>query len=287
MQRATLLEQTSVSDVLYAELHCLTNFTFLEGASHADELATQAAELGYYALAVTDRNSLAGVVRAHSAAKAANLKLLVGAEIAPVDGPRAVALATDRAAYGRLARLITVGRRQAEKGACHLTFDDVARHSAGLIAGVIPEQHEPLFPDTNLCAYREAFGERCYVLAELHYGVDDGRRLARLQAISRRTNVPLVAAGDVHYHVPERMALQHVVTAIRNGTPVAELEELCLPNAERHLRRLNEIRTIFAAHPELIERTVEIAQQCTFSLDELRYEYPQELAPPAKRRLAI
>ena len=120
----------------YAELHAKSNFSFLEGASHPEELVERAAELGYAALAVTDRNSLAGVVRAHVAAKEHGLKLIIGAEITPEDAPRVVLWPTDRAAYGRLARLITRGRRRAEKGACRLTLDDIAAHSDGLIAGV-------------------------------------------------------------------------------------------------------------------------------------------------------
>src|SRR3990172_4444206 len=122
----------------YAELHCKTNFSFLEAASHSNELVRQAAELGYCALAVTDRNSLASVVRAHIAAKEVGLPLLIGAEITPIDAPAVVLLAADRAAYGRLARLITCGRRRSPKGECHLTFEDVAAHSAGLLAGVVP-----------------------------------------------------------------------------------------------------------------------------------------------------
>ena len=266
----------------YAELHCLTNFTFLEGASHADELVIRAAELGYEALAVTDRNSLAGVVRAHTAAKNSRLKLLIGAEITPVDAAPIVLLATDREAYGRLARLITVGRRQADKGECRLSFDELAAHSAGLIGAVIARRDEPLCRFSDLQAYRELFDQRAYLMAELHYGLDDARRLARLQTLAQKSDMPLVAAGDVHYHVPERMPLQHVLTAIRTGTTVAELGDHCLPNAERHLRSLERIETIFGSAPKLLERTIEISDSCTFSLDELRYEYPEELAPPGE-----
>ncbi|MCA9238511.1 MAG: PHP domain-containing protein, partial [Planctomycetales bacterium] len=130
----------SVDGPPYAELHCYTNFSFLEGASHADELVLTAAELGYSALAVTDRNTLAGVVRAHTAARETGLKLIVGAEITPRDAPPVVLWAADRTGYGRLARLITVGRRRAAKGQCELTFADVAEHAAGLIAGVLPRR---------------------------------------------------------------------------------------------------------------------------------------------------
>jgi error-prone DNA polymerase len=262
----------------YAELHCRTNFSFLEGASHAEELAVRAAELGYAALAVTDRNSLAGVVRAHIAAKQHGLKLLIGAEITPVDAPAVVLWATDRRSYGRLSRLITCGRRRAEKGACEIQFDDLAEHSEGLLAGVVghalENRAEPLH------RYRELFGDRVYLLAELLRGTDDRRHLDELRALSKQTRVPLVAAGDVRYHVPGRMVLADVLTAIRHGTTVAEAGERLAPNAQRHLRPLDEIARLYADAPDALARTIEIADHCTFSLDELRYEYPEELAPP-------
>ena len=325
---------------MYAELHAKTNFSFLEGASHPAELVDRAAELGYAALAITDRNSLAGVVRAHGAAKEHGLKLLIGAEITPCDAPPVVLLATNRAAYGRLARLITCGRRRAEKGACQLTFDDLAEHAAGLIAGVVgrglsqflrrqqpcPDQETgspqkwdcplrcprqsgrakgagPCFrptlcppnasigrkmdqsPESWLRAYCEVFGDRCYLLAELHHGPDDQGELQRLAALSRRSRVPLAAAGDVHYHLPERQTLCDVLTAIRLGCTVATAGEHLFPNAERYLRPPEETAAWFAAAPGAVERTLEIAGRCTFSLDELRYEYPEELAPAGETPL--
>jgi len=286
----------------YAEFHCKTNFSFLQGASHPDELVERAAELGYEALAVTDVNSVAGVVRAHAAAKETGLKLIVGAEITPDDAPPVVLWATDRAAYGRLARLITQGRRRAEKGECALTWNDIAEHAKGLMAGVLPgeeqridgyrgvppnESCESWFPSSGLgtsCEafhkYRELFSSRAYLIAELHRGPDDEHRLDRLLWLSQETHLPLVAAGDVYYHTPARQPLQHVLTAIRHGVTVAQAGHLLFPNAQRHLKPLQEIHEIFARVPEAIERTVEIADRCTFSLDELRYEYPLELAPP-------
>ncbi|MFP6611710.1 MAG: error-prone DNA polymerase [Pirellulales bacterium] len=306
----------------YAELHCKTNFSFLEGASHPDELVAQAAELGYSALAITDRNSLAGVVRAHAAAKDSGFKLLIGAEITPIDAPAAVLLATDRAAYGRLCRLITLGRRRAAKGECKLTIDDVANHSDGLIATIVPsalpampppsdgearvpsgsDRRRPsggfAFPNLDcetssaIADYCHIFSDRCYLAAELHHGADDRRRLDDLIRLSKRAQVPLVAAGDVHYHVPQRMALQHMLTAIRRGTTVAELGKLRMPNAQRHLRQLEEVRAIFHQVPDAVQRTVEIADRCAFSLNQLRYEYPVELSPKGEtpmrhlRRLA-
>jgi error-prone DNA polymerase len=270
----------------YAELHAKTNFSFLEGASHPDELVARAAELGYAALAVTDRNSLAGVVRAHQAAKEAGLKLLVGAEITPADAPPVVLWATDRAAYARLARLITRGRRRAEKGQCRLTFDDVAQHAAGLLAGVKTEFgiRNSEFGNKNqrIPPYLEAFGDRCYLLAELHCGPDDQRDLDRLRELSRRSRLPLVAAGDVHYHVPQRQALCDVLTAIRCGCTVATAGARLFANAQRHLQSPAAVAARFARAPEAVRRTLEIAARCTFSLDELRYEYPEELVPPGR-----
>src|ERR1700678_2251284 len=157
----------------YAELHCKTNFCFLEGASHPDELVQRAAELRLQALAITDLNSVAGVVRAHVAAKEVGLKLLIGAEITPDDAPPVVLLATDRAAYGRLSQLITRGRRQAEKGTCPLTFADVAKFAAGLLACIrLPEASDEETTADALPRYREAFGERCHLLAEIFCGDD-------------------------------------------------------------------------------------------------------------------
>ncbi|PQO28951.1 error-prone DNA polymerase [Blastopirellula marina] len=264
----------------YAELHCLTNFSFLEAASHPEELVTQAKELGYSALAITDRNMLAGVVRAHTAAKDHGLKILIGAEIRPVDGPPVVLWATNREGYANLCRMITLGRRQAPKGECRLTVEEVARHTAGLLGGIVPAvQSEPMeFEDLH--RYREIYGESAYLLAELHHGPHDHERLAWLRDCSRKTSLPLVAAGNVLFHMSARKPLHDVLTAIRLRSTVARVGEHLLPNAERHLRSLERLQAIFSNVPEAIHRTQEIADQCTFSLNELRYEYPEELAPP-------
>ncbi|MGA2253285.1 MAG: error-prone DNA polymerase [Thermoguttaceae bacterium] len=271
----------------YAELHAKSNFSFLEGASHPEELVERAAELHYAALAVTDRNSLAGVVRAHVAAKERGLKLILGAEITPEDASCVILWPTDRAAYGRLARLITRGRRRAEKGACRLTLDDIAAHSAGLLAGVRGGESCQLSSDPvandgvklDLATYREIFSGRCYLLAELHHRGNDQERLDRLAALSHHADVPLVAAGDVHFHVPQRQPLGDVLTAVRHGCTVATAGDLLFPNAQRYLRSPEEMAVLFARYPEALQRTLEIARQMTFSLDELRYEYPEELAP--------
>ena len=303
----------------YAELHAKTNFSFLEGASHPDELVAQAVALGYRSLAITDRQSLAGVVRAHVAAKEVGLKLLIGAEIWPTDACGAVVLATDRASYGRLARLLTVGRRRAEKGECRLTFDDLAAHAEGLIACVLAEEdglprpsivafrsakERPfaerkatkeadvlgiparrdfgiaLYEGTKtLTAYHDLFGDRCYALAELHYGPDDRKKLSQRIEYARRLGVPAIAANDVRYHAPHRRALEDVLTAVRTGTTVAQAGELLFANAERYLKSRDELAEMFAGAPECLRRTIEVADRCSFSLDELRYEYPEELCP--------
>ncbi len=311
----------------YAELHCRTNFTFLEAASHPDEMVQQAAELGDAALAITDRNSLAGVVRAHAAAKEVGLKLLIGAEITPADAPPAVLLATDRAAYGRLASLITRGRRRAAKGECRLTFDDVAAHAEGLLCGVLLNEadgsgatkagHERRkTPGVSIdssagkknsrgtcrqrleesetpgvsgggvsgqtCGvhrYGELFGDRCYGFLSLHFGPDDARLLGKAMRTTRKAGVPLVASHGVRYHVPRRRFLSDVLTAIRQRCTVAELGRSLPPNSECFLRSPAEMAALFGEHPEAIARTLEVAGRCTFSLDELRFEYPHELCP--------
>lgn len=263
----------------YAELHCRTNYSFLEGASHADELVERAAALGYAALAITDRNSLAGVVRAHVAAKPLKFKLLIGAEITPLDSSPLLLWAQHRAGYGRLSRLITVGRRQAPKGECCLHFEEVAGHAEGLLAGVVVHPHAPDQSRVELGRWREVFGDRCYALAELHHGPQDAWRLSAIQEIAREARVPLVAANDVHYHAPQRRYLHDVVTAIRHGCPVSELGARRFSNGSRHLAAIDELAERFAPALDLLERTREVADRCQFSLDELRYDYPEELCP--------
>jgi error-prone DNA polymerase len=259
----------------YAELYCKTNFSFLEGASHPDELVYTAAKLGYRALAITDRHSLAGVVRAHSAAKDVSLKLLIGSEVSPLDAPGAVLLATDRKAYGRLSQLLAHGKLKSPKGECRLTFGDVATYAEGLIACVLGAVTVP-----ELCAYREVFADRCYLLAHQLYETDDLRELTERQQIAKKSFVPMLASNRVHFHIPERRPLADVLTAIRAGCTVADAGDLLLPNAERHLKSPEKMRELFAAFPDALRRTVEIAGRCHFSLDELRYDYPEELTPP-------
>ena len=270
----------------YVELHCKTNFSFLQGASHADELVDRAVECGYRGMAVTDRNSLSGVVRAHAAAKEQGLPLIVGAEIEIQDGPPLVLWAPSRAAYGRLSRLLTVGRRRAEKGECELYWSDVVEHAEGLLAGLSPwrnwQDGQAVREPCRLASLRaaaELFGNRGYLLAPLHWGPDDQTRCELYKSLSSQLRLPLIADGDVCYHVPARMVLHDIMAAIRKGQVLTMVPDQLLPNAQRHLRAIEQLRDVYAELPGAIERTVEVAERCHFSLDELRYEYPEELAP--------
>ncbi len=258
----------------YAELHCLSNFTFLRGASHPEELVARAHELGYAALAITDECSLAGVVRAHGAAKAVGLRLIVGSEIRLEDGLRLVLLATNRDGYGNLSQLITQGRRAAEKGCYVLRRSDLENGLAGCLALLLPDA-ETQPQDVAWLAGR--FPGACWVAYERLLGPDDERRLQQAQHLCAAGHVPLVAAGDVHMHVRARRALQDTLTAIRLGVPVKEAGFALFPNGERHLRTRNRLAKLYP--PELLAETLRIAERCGFSLDSLRYEYPRELVP--------
>ena len=264
----------------YAELHCLTNFSFLRGASHPEELVARASALGYAALAVTDECSVAGAVRAHLAAKEHGLKLLVGTEIHLVDGPKLVLLATSRAGYGNLSELITRGRRSAGKGRYRLTRDDLDQGVAECFALLVPALHSRDAGQAHAEWLAERFPGRAWIAAELHCGSDDRARLASLRALAGAASLPLVATGDVHMHVRSRRRLQDVLTAVRLGRPVRECGHALFPNAERSLRL--RMRLAQAYPPELLAETLRVAERCDFSLDELRYEYPEELVPAAE-----
>ena len=273
----------------YAELHCLSNFSFLRGASHAEELVSRAADLGYAALAVTDECSLAGIVRAHVAAKKHGLKLIVGSEIRLEDGLKLVLLAPDRKAYGALSSLITVGRRRAKKGGYSLCRRDVdAAASSGLLALWVPGE-SPQEADARWL--HERFPGRGWITAELHYGSNDFEKLRRLKEISKHSGMPLVAAGNVHMHLRSRRRLQDALTAIRLGRPVSECGYALHPNGERHLRMRAALERAYDT--DLLRETLEVADRCRFSLDELKYEYPEEIVPPGEtpasylRKLAL
>ncbi|GLR12965.1 error-prone DNA polymerase [Chitinimonas prasina] len=258
----------------YAELHCLSCFSFQRGASHADELVERAAKLGYQALAITDECSLAGIVRAHLAAQKHGLQLIVGSELTLDDGLRLVLLAPDREAYGDLSQLITLGRRNANKGSYQLDRAAVARHAGRLLALWLP----PALPDTADGLWLgQHFPDRAWLAVELFQEADDGNRLSALLQLGQQCGLPCVASGDVHMHVRSRRALQDVMTAIRLGRPVAECGLALFPNGERHLRSPWALAHIYPR--ALLAETVRIAQRCGQFLADLGYEYPAELVP--------
>ena len=307
----------------YAELQVTTNFSFLRGASHAEELVAQAKGLGLAAIAVVDRNTLAGVVRAHVAAKDIGLKLIVGARLDLKDAPSLLCLPPDRASYGRLSRLISLGQGRAEKGECNLSLADVAAHAEGQIFIVLPPEdwswHEvDIAAEANcngssstdhvvsLAAYRgsalagkhvkggfEAALERIshalipcnariYLAVSHTYRGDDRARISALAGIAQRCGTPLVATGDVLYHAPHRRPLQDVMTCVREGCTIDTAGYRLMPNAERHLKSPRQMARLFRGFEDALARTLEIAQACRFSLDELVYEYPDEPVPPGK-----
>jgi error-prone DNA polymerase len=301
----------------YAELHCTSNFSFLQGASHPEELVGRAAALGYEALAITDRATLTGIVRAHGAAKQAGIKLVVGACLEPVDAAPLVVWAADMAGYSNLCRLLTHGyaRAAAESagqraesrlaadddepvghgaGACHLTCDDIARHAHGLLAGVplaafARGDHGGSFDDDrlrdtteHLAHWRWIFDDRVWALAEVALEGDDAERLEWFGRVARLAGVPIVAAGDVRYHERSRLPLFDVLAATRHGGTVEGIRGRLLANGERHLHERWLFAERFAALPGAVERSAEIAARCTFSLDELTYEYPAATVPPGR-----
>jgi error-prone DNA polymerase len=258
----------------YAELHCISNFTFLRGASHPEELVARAHALGYAALAITDECSLAGAVRAHVAARDCGLPLVVGSELTLTDGLRLVCLATSREGYAALCRLLTRGRRAAAKGRYALGRDDLEDALPGCLLLWLPGRE----PDAGEGAWlRERFDGRAWLAVELACDGADRERLATLTSLAGHLGLPAVAAGDVHMHVRRRRALQDTLTATRLGVPLAAAGHALAPNGERHLRRLEELERLYPRG--LLEATVEVAARCRFSLDELRYEYPEEIVP--------
>ncbi|HYG87062.1 MAG TPA: error-prone DNA polymerase [Azospirillum sp.] len=264
--------------IRYAELQVTTNFTFLEGASHPDELVLTAASLGHAAIAVTDRNTLAGVVRAHVAAEEKGLRLVVGCRLDLTDAGSLLAFPTDRAAYGRLSRLLTVGKRRAPKGACFLGRDDVLEHAEGMLFVLLPPdgRNDSGFA-AELRRWRFDLGRRLYLAANHRYRGDDAKRLAWLMDIAAQARVPLLATNDVLYHTPARRPLADVLTCIRTHTTIDEAGWRLAANAERHLKPAQEMARLFRQCPDAVERTLEIVEACTFSLHELCYEYPDEV----------
>jgi error-prone DNA polymerase len=304
----------------YVELEVATNFSFLRGGSHPEELVATAKALGLEAIAVTDRNTLAGVVRAHLAAREVGIKFIVGVRLDLQDAPSLLAYPTDRAAYGRLCRLLTLGMRRAEKGECTLYLDDLAVHADGLIFIALPPEDwahpsrrrcappqgedseivafskphagerpkgasrsmRPSSPEVVLARLKEAIRRPLYLAARHAYRGDDRARIAALADLASRAGTPLVAANAVLYHAAHRRPLQDVLTCIREKCTIAEAGLRLEANAERHIKSAQDMARLFSGYEDALRRSVEIAKACTFSLDELKYEYPDEPVPEGK-----
>ena len=264
----------------YAELQVTSNFSFLWGASHPDEMVERAAELGYRALALTDRNTLAGVVRAHEAAERTGLHFIPGARLDLADGPSLLCLPTTRDGYGALSRLITTGRRRAPKGECHLTREDVTAATdpnGHLFVAIPPVTPDPHFAD-HLAWYRDHLRAPLHLAATHYHRGDDDRRLAHLATLAATHNIPLVATGDIHQHDPSRRRLHDTLTCIREHCTIDNAGWRLAANAERHLKSPTRLAHLFRDYPDALANTVAIAERCRFSLAELRYEYPDEVA---------
>jgi error-prone DNA polymerase len=266
----------------YAELAVTTNFSFLRGASHAAEHVKRAAELGLAAIGIADRNTLAGVVRAHVAAKEAGVRLLVGARLVPIEGPDILVYPMDRAAYGRLSRLLSEGKmkQEAAKGECLITLADILGASEGQILIVIPPETATIrFADELATIATKAPG-RVFLAARAAFSGRNRERLARLAEIGTLADVPLIAINDVLYHIPDRRPLQDILTCIREHCTIDTAGFHLEANAERHLKSPREMTRLFRGFEPAIASTLAVLEKCRFNLAELSYEYPDEPVPP-------
>ncbi|KIX16489.1 error-prone DNA polymerase [Paracoccus sp. 228] len=264
----------------YVELQVTSHFSFLRGASSAQELFATAALMGMRALAVTDRNSLAGIVRAFEASNDTGVRLIVGCRLDLRCGMSVLVYPMDRAGYGRLCRLLSLGKARAGKGACHLDWADVADHAQGLLAVLVPDMADDDCA-LRLRRMREVFGDRAYLALTLRRRPNDPLRLHRLSLLAARAGVPTVVTNDVLFHDPDCRILQDVMTAIRHNTTVDALGFRRERHADRHLKTPAEMARLFARYPDALARSAQIADRCRFSLKELRYQYPEERPDPS------
>jgi error-prone DNA polymerase len=267
----------------YTELQVTTNFTFLRGASHPEELVEQAATYGYTAIAITDRNTFAGIVRAHVAAKKSGMRIIPSCRIDLQDGPSLLAFPTDINAYAQISNLLTVGNLRTEKGKCLLYKSDVYQHAKGSKFVVLPPTilNEVFdFDDAfkkALYEYKESFGAHLYIAASRTYNGDDTKHLHRIYQLAKQLYMPMVATNDVHYHHPKRRELQDIVTCVREKCTIYNAGFRLHPNAERYLKPIEEMHRLFRQYPDAVKQTQAIAEACTFSLNELKYQYPKEI----------
>ncbi len=263
----------------YAELQVTSHFSFLRGASSGDELFARAKELGIEALGIVDRNSLAGIVRAHVAAKETGIRLVVGCRLDLADGMSVLAYPTDRTAYGRLCRLLSLGKKRGGKARCHLEWPDLVAYGEDLIVILVPDVADDACA-IQLRRLRDAFGDRAYMALTLRRRPNDQLRLWELANMAATARVPTVVTNDVLFHDPGRRILQDVVTAIRHNVSIDELGFRRERHADRYLKPPEEMQRLFSRYPEALARSIEIMERCTFSLDELAYQYPEEKLYP-------
>ncbi len=275
----------------YIELQITSNFSFLRGGSHPEELVEQAFELGYDAIAITDHNTLAGIVRAHAAAKLKKIRLIVGCRLNLLDGPSLLAYPTGKDAYARLSGLLSLGNLRTEKGKCDLYAADVFAYAEGTLFIALPpdclnEQFDldPSF-ELSLRKYRRALGSSLFLGACRSYLGDDSKILYRLSKLSERLDIPLAATNDVYYHHPVRRQLQDIMTCIREKCTIYNAGFRLHQNAERHLKTSEEMQRLFRQYPDAVLRARQIADACQFSLDSLKYEYPEEITSEGRSPL--
>ena len=267
----------------YAELQVTSNFSFLRGASHPDELVEAAAQLGLSHIAITDHNSFAGIVRAHAAAKNKKIKLIPACRIDLQDGPSLLAYPINNNGYSNLSALLTTGNLRTEKGKCELYKADVFSCNRDIIYISLPPAMLNAQFDLdkqyigNLHEYHEVFGDNLYMAASRTYHGEDEKYLYRLLELSASSGIPMVATNNVYYHDPSRRQLQDILTCIREKCTIHTAGYKLHPNAERYLKPANEMLRLFRKYPEAIRNTTLIANSCNFSLSELHYQYPREI----------
>lgn len=271
----------TISAPRYTELQVTTYFSFLRGASSPIELFEQAKALGMEALGICDRNSLAGMVQAHVAAKQAGLRLVVGCRLDLADFPPVLVYPTDRAAYGRLCRLLTIGKARAGKGKCHLLWEDLVTWGEGLIVVLIPDTADDAC-GLHLRKLKDAFADRAYMALTLLRRPNDPMRLYELANLAHQARVPTVVTNDVLFHTHDRRILQDVVTCIRHNTTIDEAGFVRERHADRYLKPPQEMARLFSRYPEAAARTMDIVERCRFSLDDLAYQYPDEVSVPGQ-----
>ena len=263
----------------YVELQATSHFSFLRGASSCELLFEQARLCGLEALAIVDRNSLAGIVRAHEAAKASGVRLIVGCRLDLVDGTGLLVYPTDRPAYSRLTRLLSLGKRRAGKARCHLDWADLKDWSQGLIAVLVPDEADDACA-ARLRKLKATFPTGAYLALTLRRRPGDALRLHDLSTLATQAGVPTVVTNDVLFHHPDQRLLQDIVTCVRHGCTIDELGFRRERHADRYLKPPGEMHRLFKAYPEALARSAEIADRCRFSLDELAYQYPDEVSTP-------